>query len=226
MNYYDQFAEWLFSPETSPMQKAALIITIVAASVLLNDVFGFTFYYNTQRKVTQISQLTALIKDPATDARSREQAVILREKIFHREPWLSAFFERLNLSGNFPSSQDMYHKKNAPSSKDAILSSCSIRNDLVYVISTAGIYLIFLLQTFFTAIFTTKSYRGKDPVSSYFVFSLPFLIVAISCYAFLGFISRIFSIEKWNYLLNMVIQIVSLVLMMKAIRRAQKQKRR
>ncbi len=207
------------------MQKAALIFTVAAAIFFINDLFGFTFYYNSSQKSEQLIKLTSLIKIPPRivpggSKRSRSGSVYISGSL------VPGLLERLNLYGNFPSSHERYQRKPTQSSSEAAISKYTIVYDLIWLFTMIGIYCLFLLKTFYSMIFKAKHAYQKDPLSTFLVFATPFIFTANVLYVVLSHIPIIYGEVKWNLLINGAAQTGTFVILMQLVKLPSKMKKR
>ncbi|MGE7775481.1 hypothetical protein ACQKLP_12200 [Chitinophaga sp. NPDC101104] len=208
MNYYDHFAEWLFSPERSTQQKTIITLIGIAAIFFTNDLLGLSYYYVMQRKTEHFTKLTAIINAPATDSTSKSLAFEIRKEIIEREPYSFFLFDLLK--GNSPSSQDNHQKKPTVPNAMKYAENISIKNQMLFIASSGGIYFISSFITFLMLFFGFKKL-----LSGYLILIFPLIITiqfaAGSALAFFcSFIPNFSNDTGWNYLFNFLLQLSTL----------------
>lgn len=225
MSYYNHFAEWLFSPERSVQQRTVFVMFVISILVLVNDALGLGYYYVMHRKTEHFSQLTTIISSPETDSTSRSIAIGLRKEIMERKPYSLIL---LDLLAGDSSSHIKNHQKN-PSVVATInnTETTAIKNQMLFISSSAGIYFISAFITFLMLFFKDH----EVPISSRYYIHIISLILLISGVVVMVLCSNIPVIDNnwhWNYILNSLIQTSSLVVMLPIIRKlvSNKPKRR
>lgn len=208
------------------MQKAALFLTVFTGSIMLNDIFGFTFYYNSLRKVEQMTKLTAIIKDPETDSTGRMHAIALRERLLERESYSFVFLERQRTKGNLSQCQE---KDQTPTIVPTIIkdiTKVSIKDFYLLIISSVGIYLILIPIIFFEVVFLKKNAHTNESIIAYYIIFLVLMLAAMFVHTLLTNIPVIWGSPLWNYLLNFLIQSATIIFIQMQLWKYQKSKRR
>lgn len=225
MSYYDHFAEWLFSPERTLQQRTFVVLLGISILLLVNDVLGLGYYYVMHRKTEHFSQLTNIISAPTTDSTSRSMAINMRKEIMDRKPYSLIF---LDLLAGDSSSHIKNHQKN-PSvvPKTNNTETTSIKNQMLFFASSGGIYFISAFITFLMLVFRDR----KIPISNIYIIPIITVILWMLGIALIWLCSCIPIIFKnwyWNYMLNSVLQLISLAIILPIIRKlvSYKSKRR
>lgn len=217
MNYYDHFAEWLFSPENTMQQKVIIILLGIAAILFTNDVLGLSYYYVMQRKSEHFTKLTALINAPGTDSISKSLAVDLRKEILEREPY--SFFLLDLLKGNSPSSQDNHQKKPSVPNATKYAENISIKNQMLFIASSGGIYFISAFITFSMLFFRHKFiFTTQSLVILPTICTIQITAGALLLY-FSSFIPTFPNNPGVNNVLNFMMQLISLLIFFPIIRK-------
>lgn len=217
MNFYDQFAEWLFSPDRTPLQRTIITVFGIAGFLFINDVLDLSYYYVMQQKTSDFAKLTAIINAPGTDSTSKTMAVNLRKEIIERKPYSFVFLDFLN--GNSPSSQDSHQTMNSVPNAIKQAENASIKNQILFITSAGGIYLFFAFINFSLIFFRSKNISVKHFLLLAPTISIMLTATATLLYLFCNSFPAIAGHWGWNYLVNMIIQISSWLILAPVIRK-------
>lgn len=118
-----------------------MTVFIVFVAFVINDLLGFTYYYCMDKKISHVERLNTMIKDSSTDSLGRRYAWEMREQVVGRRPYYLLFFSFLSES---MASKSMKQAMNPPKidTTTNMAATVSIRNDLLFILSSSGLYFI------------------------------------------------------------------------------------
>jgi hypothetical protein len=186
--------------------KLAIIITILALVILLDNIFGFSFHYNNDRKIDEIEHLNAIIEDASVDSVTKAYCIQMRKDIIQQKSVITQLL--LSLRNNNPTSSKS--AQNSNTTKISPTTDSAIKNNFLYTISASGFYFLSAVLIVPLLLFLDK---GKLP----FIQRLALGILTALSISIMGtFVywidTHIPQISKstwtWNYIVNAIIQIV------------------
>lgn len=205
MNWIESITDFILDREAKVSSKAAVIISIVFSLILIDNIFGFSFHYNKDKKIDEIERLNAIIKDNSVDSATRAYCIQMRADVINQKDVItqaSSFFRNTNRT-----SSRQPQKSNVSETPTTIDSA--IKNNFWFHVSASGIYYIAAVFVLFLFLFLDRKrislfQRIILCVST----SLSMLIMA----AFVYWIdTNIPQLSKttwvWNYIVNATIQI-------------------
>jgi ABC-type multidrug transport system fused ATPase/permease subunit len=79
--------------------KATMVLAIILLLFILDNIFGFSFYYNTEKKLSQVKEINAILGDSNTTSKVRKELSHLRDDILsHRNLKDEAYIYFSNIS--------------------------------------------------------------------------------------------------------------------------------
>lgn len=64
--------------------RILVFVFIVLSLILVDNVLGFTFHYNKQRTISELSEISKIISDSAADTQIKAKAMELKKEIVER----------------------------------------------------------------------------------------------------------------------------------------------
>lgn len=172
-------------------QKAVTIIACVLFVLVIDNIVGFSYYYNNSQKLTQVTQIGVLLKDSTLSKNDRLNLVNLRENLISHQSikdwiWL--------------------HLSNIPSTNNDNKESV-ILNPYINFFTSTWFVLLVMISTPLTVI---KDNKNKSiPYIALVMVLAEFMLYVTAWLLAKGsaYIPVIFNQPLYNYILNCVINI-------------------
>ena len=184
--------------------KTVVVILTLLSVFLVDNVTGFSFYHSNQRKLDQLESIENLLKDTTLTTDVRHKLSLMQSKVFEREnvfEYLLSFFK----NKYFRSSDN----------EQAIIEGegDNARNDFLFLLSTSGFYMLFAFLLIIIIFFTGKDTSFWVSIFSVILLSIIMFLIILFMYWLLGKIipDKLFGSWTWNYIVNLFVQIVSLI---------------
>lgn len=209
-SYLDHITEFLFDENRRLSSKAALVVFVVIAVIFIDNILGFSYYYNIEKKVEQVQKLNSLIKDPTTDSTTKSFAIVLRSEILERENMINhvvLFFRNMKWS----QSKDIQTNKNKTT--QAIINTVE-KNSFWFHLSAGGLYYLLSLLMIPIMVFTDKNTSLPQRIATGILAGAVFFSLGWLFYWLCTFIPQISSVTWfWNYTINFILQLFILGLL-------------
>lgn len=206
MKIIEYCLDFLFNANKTLSSKALVLIFSVLAIFLIDNILGFSYYYDSDRKIDEVKKLNSIIADPQIDSTTRQFALNLRTEIITRE-------NCINNSLNFFKGI----KWSSPDPVPVIPQSIPIiekveRNNFLFHLTAGGIYYLFGGIMVFVMIFIDKYSPLLQRIGSGIIVGIVLWMYGMFSSWLFDFIPQVSkSTWAWNYLINLGIQITLLV---------------
>lgn len=200
MDFIDKILNFITDRNRRLSSKAAIGILALMSVVVLDNVTGFSYYYNKNRQLEQLETIKILLSDSTLTVETRQKLVVLESHVLDRKSIIDyslSFFKNISLTSS-KQSQDTIN--NNPK---------IIRNNIWFLLSTSGIYI--LTTIFVVPVFLITD--RKTPFWKLFASMLIFTIVMFVTSWFFYWLfdnilpDRLFGSWTWNYIVNFILQI-------------------
>jgi len=180
--------------------RASVVILVLFTLFLFDNYIGFSFYYNSQRQLDQLTTVTQLLKDSTITTETRQKLTELEKHTFDRKTIIDY---------TLSFTHSMYQN-----GSQAIISSTTNnefpkRNNILFLMSTSGMYFL-LLIILIPVLFITNR---ETPFLKLFAAIILFAFIMLFC-AWLNYwlFGKLISNPiggSWtlNYIINILIQI-------------------
>jgi hypothetical protein len=204
MSFFDNITSFITDRGQRLSVRATVLIITLALIIFADNVCGFSYYYNRQRQLEQLQSIAALLKDSSISLRTKENLRYLETQTLIRR-------NILDKSMTFAKNLSTIGRKLDSSDKKALLKT--ERNEIVFFISTSGIYALVLILAVPIIFFTDKKTPFFKLVASLF---LSAVIMAFTCWFNYWMIDlllpyKIWGSWTWNYIMNVLIQLGLLI---------------
>jgi hypothetical protein len=189
--------------------KVILVFTIVILFLTIDNILGFSYFYSTEKKITQVGQLTTLLKDTSLDVGLRSQLKTQLKEIVARQNIKDYFFSLVSKVSFTNSTNRQIANANKPN---------AIKNDFWMFFWTNIFVIIFMIVIPFFA-FKDKSITFLKGLLIIFVVEIVCVIIAILQYLLLDLIPVLFATPTVNYLIAILYNIFWVIL---AVRQSKK----
>lgn len=200
MSFFDNITSYITDRSKRLSAKATVIILAIAAILLMDNISGFSFYYNKQRQLEQLKSITELLKDTTLSSNTRIELIILEQQTLNRKnivDYSFSLFKNLTLISS-------------KSNQNAINNNRkSSRNDLWFFISSSGIYLLVVILAIPIIFLTDKKTPIFRLIATMLISALIIAFTAWFNYWLFGVIipDQLFGSWIWNYIVNFLLQI-------------------
>jgi len=216
MPFIDTLTDWFTDPGRTLPQKLAVAVIILFLLYTVNDLLGFSYYYRINKKVENFERLTQIISNEKTDSTSRAQAMALRDVIMCKEP---SYFSLLNLFVKLCKSISTNKRQVVKTTVTTtnIAANVSMRNEILFFVSSSGIYAIIGVMMIPIILFSRRQ-PIIPRIASAIIVILIFGFVTTSLYALTDFIPIILNKWAFNYIVNALIQLSSIIILVAAVK--------
>ena len=94
-----QILNWYVEKNQTLGYKAGIVILLIFTALVIDNLTGFTYFYQNQQKISQFEQIRKIKRESGLDSIQRAQLDALQYKILQREDLRSTFYRFLS-SGN------------------------------------------------------------------------------------------------------------------------------
>ena len=203
MGYIDSLINLVTDRARPLSSRATYTILIILLVLIADNLIGFSYYYNNDKKLDQLKSISVLLKDTTLPADTRGQLLNMEKEIGSRQNLKDYCFSFLkNISWTSSKNKQSTNVNNVKLS----------RNNFWQVITSGGFFILTIL-VFVPIIFITDK-RTPFLQKIFAMFLIAILMVAAAWfYSWLfSLIPKIGKTWTWNYILNVVLQVL-LILM-------------
>ena len=190
--------------------KAAVIILTLLFLLVLDNTFSFSYYYNTSEKVTQLNEISTILKDTSLSRLERDKLIKLRTNILDHKTFKDRSYDYLtNL--NFESSIEISEEE-PKKELESIAKTEIIRNYKIHLLTSAW-WILLPLGILCIVIPFVLIIERKDTITTLlgFLFIIGFgYLVSLILSKIFSYIPLIDQNPIWNYLLNFVLSVLLL----------------
>lgn len=193
--------------------KTILVLFSIFIIIILDNVLSFSYYYNNEKKISQIQSINSIVKDTTINDKERKMLFTLRDKIILHKTWKDNvwdFFTSIEFKNDVKPSLNVIEKK-----KDiAIIKEPNKveRNYYLHFITSSWFFLLVILIVPFVGF--------SDKNTSFLTALMIILFFVIPLFLFLGWIfAKIFSFIPIilnnpinNYILNFILSFLLIIL--------------
>jgi hypothetical protein len=203
MSYIDSIINLVTDKARPLSSRATYTIIIVLLVIVADNLIGFSYYYTNDKKLDQLKSISILLKDTTLPADTRVQLLNMETEIISRQNVKDYFFSFLKNISWTSSKNKQSANANNPN---------PIRDNFWQTITSGGFFILTVL-IFVPIIFITDK-RTPLLQKIFTIFLIAILMVAAAWfYTWLfSLIPMIGKTWTWNYILNVVLQIL-LILM-------------
>jgi hypothetical protein len=198
--------------------KASIFGLTLLTIFLLNDVTGFTYYYNTKNKIEQVKALADITRDTLLSATVRIEALALQQQVLTRQTipeqttirakQLYADFQGF-LDNRQQSSTKVVTHSSSGIPVESVMITTNGRNNFIFLMTTSGIALLVIVIMIPIGIVLIYQQGWGSATLGAVAVEIVFLLIAWFSYITLNLIPMLGSTWTWNYVLNSCIQVGS-----------------
>lgn len=187
--------------------KLLLGLSIIMLLWLIDNTFGFSYYYSNENKISQINKIQILLDNQKLDSNLKLRLTSLQRDVINRQSIKD--YIRLSLRNIFTTNSSSNQNNNPISAKP-------IKNTLLFKVSAGGVYLLFIVFSPLL-IFVGRGNVFKRGVIITFIMMFLFGITMLLNIG-LGLIPIILNQPIYNYILNVLVQFSTLLLIYKGLK--------
>ena len=187
MEIFNSFFKYFTDKDTKFLNKSFLFVIVLMSLFIVDNLFGFSYYYNLDRKVASIENINRILLDSTLSAKERNELKRSKEVTITRK--------------NFKDKAYIFIAQMFSGRGTDVK-----RNALIHFL-TAGSFslLLFVLMPFF---YEKEYYETFGEVLRIIlVAEIIFIALAALCSWLLSFIPIINHTPIWNYLINIVVNV-------------------
>ena len=184
--------------------RATVVILALTCILLLDNIFGVSFYFNKQRQLDQLKSIATLQKDTTLSNDTRTKLLELEHQTLDRKTIIDyslSFFRNISLTSSSTSQNNINNKPNP--------KPVPIRNDFWFLISASGLYILVTIFAVPTLLLTDKKTPFLRLIASMIIFIIVMFFTSWFNFWLFGKIipDKIFGNWTWNYVINFILQI-------------------
>jgi hypothetical protein len=200
MSFFENILNFITDSEKRLSARATVFIISIFTLFLVDNLTGLSFYYNNQRQLEQLKLITELASDTTLTKETKVKLLKLQNETLERKniiDYSSSFLKNITLM----SSKQTQKTKNIPTK--------SIRNNVWFLISSSGLYILVTIFVVPVLLLTDKKTPFLKLLASMIVFVLVMFFTSWFNYWLFEKIipNEIFGSWTWNYIINFVMQI-------------------
>lgn len=198
MSFYENIFGYITDRSKNLSTRATVFILVIFCLIGVDNIVGFSHYYNKQRQLDQLILISTLLRDSLISQDIKNELLELEKRTFKRKTIL-------DYSGSF-FKEFSKNKKTSPKNEKKDFAE---RNDIWFLISASGFYILIAVLTVPVLLLTNKEMSFFKLLASIII--LLFVMVFTSWFNYWLFDKiipdRIFGSWTWNYIINFVLQI-------------------
>jgi hypothetical protein len=212
----ESIIKYFFDRQIRISSKAAFIVIGIALILILNDIFNFSSSYVINDKISQIKELNAIIKDSATDEKTKYYAINARQEIIENSNCINNSIDYFkNISW-----ENKVEMINNPNDREVIEASQkeNIKLNVILQHLTSGGFFYILGIIFVFVIIFDKNQELLDKLGTSIFVLIIFFLIGWFWSAIIGLIPIIDKNQIWiNYTVNLAAQGIGLFALYKLI---------
>lgn len=196
MTFYERIFDFITDSSKRLSARATIIIFTILIVIIIDNITGFSYYYNKQRQLNQLSTVLSLLKDTTLTPETRSKLLIMEKQCLDRKSIVEHSISFIS--------------KNAVSiSNKSINPNIPPRNEFWFIASSSGIYLLITLFVVPVLLVSNKKTSFFKMLAVLIVFIIVMSMTSIFNYWLFDKIIPyyLFGNWLWNYVLNFIIQI-------------------
>lgn len=198
------FFAFLFDKKHHVSSRAGATILLVVVLFSLDNIMGFTYHYDLERRIDHVKEISTILESTSISKSTREQLEGLQEEALARSNIVNQgllFWNKLSFTNQ------------QTQSINNDFTGVTVRNDFIHLLTSSGLYLLIsliLLPIIIGVLFTRFTVNT-------------FIRILLTILSLLGIIFFHYHITgllpdmmlgswKWNYVANVIIQLIFIVL--------------
>jgi hypothetical protein len=200
MSFFDNILNFITDSEKRLSARATVFIIAICTLLIVDNLIGFSYYYNKQRQLEQLKSITELLADTTLTNDTRAKLVTLQTQTFDRKniiDYSSSFLKNI-------SSTDNKQSQNTTKTDAKI-----IRNNIWFLITSSGLYILVTIFVVPVLLLTDRKTPFLKLLASMIIFILVMFFTSWFNYWLFDKLipDKLFGSWTWNYIVNFVLQI-------------------
>lgn len=200
MNFFEHILNFITDKSKRISARATIIIIALACILLVDNIFGFSFYYKQQRQLDQLKTVTALLKDTTLTRETRATLLSIEKHTFERKTIIDYFSSFL---------KNISFKSSRQSQNNININANPIRNNFWFLFSASGIYIIVTILVVPVLLFADKKTPFLKLIATLLLFVFVMTFTAWFNYWLFDKLipDYLFGSWTWNYIANFLLQV-------------------
>jgi len=200
MTFHENILGFITDNSKRLSTRATVVILTLTCILLLDNIFGVSFYYNNQRQLDQLKSVSVLLKDTSLTSETRTKLIELERQTLDRKTIIDyslSFLQNISFTSSKTSQNTTNNNANP------------IRNDFWFLISASGLYILVTVFVVPVLLLTDKKTPFLKLLASMIMFTIVMIFTCwFNFWLFDKIIpDRVFGSWTWNYIINFVLQI-------------------
>ena len=85
MDYIQSAFTFLTDKTNKFISKLFLVFSVLTILIIVDNIFGYTYYSNIEKKLTQIDKINNIVKDTNLDLQTKNNLILLRKEIIEKK---------------------------------------------------------------------------------------------------------------------------------------------
>jgi hypothetical protein len=200
MSFFDNILNFITDSEKRLSARATVFIISICTLLIVDNLIGFSYYYNKQRQLEQLKSITELLADTTLTTDTRAKLVTLQNQTFDRKniiDYSSSFLKNI-------ASTDNKQSQNTTKADTKI-----IKNNIWFLLSSSGLYILVTIFVVPVLLLTDRKTPFLKLLASMIIFILVMFFTSWFNYWLFDKLlpDKLFGSWNWNYIINFVLQI-------------------
>lgn len=198
MAFYENIFDFITDRSKRLSTRATVIILTIFCIVLVDNITGFSHYYNKQRQLDQLNSISVLLNDTLLSNETKKELVELEKQTFKRKNIIDYSLTFIN--------NISWTSQTSTKAKNEIIIE---RNEIWFLVSSSGLYIIVTIFVVPVILLTDKKTPFFKLIASMIMFVIVMFFTCWFNYWLFDIIipKKVFGSWTWNYILNFVLQI-------------------
>ncbi len=196
MSFMEPIVKAVFESKGGLSTKAAIVVLIIFLLVLVDGIFGYSYFYHSNKKIEQVAKINALIQDTTLNPEVRNEAVRLQKELMGTKRLseeLVPFLSNINIGRSL----------------DPVLTKAGNKRSVFWYHATAGGIFFFLALIYIPRVL----FGGNVNILTDFATAIFYTALSLAIGFFLSWLFTFIppiaaKTWFWNYALNLVLQII------------------
>ncbi len=212
MSYIDNITVFLLDGNKKLSTKATVVLFTILAILLVDNIIGFSYHYNTQRKIEEINNINSIINDSLTDKETKSNAIKLRSEIINRKNIISytlLFIQNTKWTDDeIKNKKEIIVKENKNFNIEKIDLEIVNTNNFWFHLTSGGFFYILGIFMFPIMIFQDKTSSILQRIATGIFIAIILGLIGLFFYWICSLIPLISDYSlTWNYAINIIIQV-------------------
>lgn|SRR5690554_3194834 len=200
MDFIDKILNYITDSNRRLSSKAAIGILALMSIIVIDNITGFSYYYNKNRQLEQLETIKILLSDSTLTSETRQKLIVLETHVLERK-------SIIDYSLTFLKNISLTNSKQSEATKNN--NGKIIRNNIWFLMSTSGIYILTTILVVPVFLFMDKKTPFLKLLASMIVFVIVMFFTSWFNYWLFDKIipDRLWGNWTWNYIINFILQV-------------------